>query len=133
MAARVPRTIAKELIQFVKRVEVRANFWDASSSSKAAFEFGRQMSSPKLLKLNALYSCDMVTHSTKDAPVVEAEFLDGSKIVLDVAGKTCADLRSALYEKASEAEENMETKGGGAAAAGGAAGASKGGGGGKKK
>jgi len=129
MSARVPRHIAKELIQFVKRVEVRANFWDPSGGAKAAFEFGRQMSSPKLLKLNASYSCDVLPHSTEAAPVVEAEFLDGSKVVLEVQGKTCADLRSALFDKASEAEEVLESKGAGGAGggAGGAAAASKGG------
>ena len=50
---RVPRVLAMELIQFVKKIEVKANFWDPKA--KSAFEFARQMSSPKLKKKNPTY------------------------------------------------------------------------------
>jgi len=115
MAARVPRAVAKELVQFIKRVEVRANFWDPTA--KSAFEFGRQMSSPKLAKLNPQFACSMSVHSTDAAPEVLAEFMDGSKLKLSTSGKTCADLRAALFEKAEDAEEVVERAGGGGGAA----------------
>ena len=128
----MPRFVANELIHFVKRVSIKANFWDPSA--KAAFEFGRQMSSPKLVKINSQFECEVSMHTTPEAPLVEVELLDGSKLVMDTRGKKCADLRAELYEKASEAEEAIERKGGlaasgGAAAKGGAG--DKGGAGGK--
>lgn len=108
-AARVPRHIAKELIQFIKKVNVRANFWDPKA--KSAFEFSRQMSSPKLKKINTTYSCTLTTYHTDEPPTVEAEFLDGTKLSLSSLDKTCAELRSVIYEKAGEAEETMEKTG----------------------
>ena len=137
MAQRVPRHVAKELIAYVKSIKVRANYEDPLA--KSAFEFGRQMSSPKLVKINSQFECEVSMHTTPAAPLVEVELLDGSKLVMDTTGKKCADLRSELYEKASEAEEAIERKGGLAAVGGaGDKGGAKGGkagdkGGGKKK
>ena len=97
---RVPKTIAKELIQFVKKVEVRANFWDPIG--KSAYEFGRQMSSSKLAKSNTAYECNMIVlpNDSTAAPSVTAEFLDGSKWQVDTGDYTCNDLRSLFYEHA---------------------------------
>lgn len=115
MTSRVPRHVAKELIQYVKGVSVRANFWDPRA--KSAFEFSRQMSSPKLKKINTSFACtlDMQTTDQAEDPVVEVDFLDGSKLSINCLDKTCADLRSQVFTRASEAEENVEAKAGGGA------------------
>lgn len=134
--SRVPRTLAMELIQYVKKIEVRANFWDPHA--KSAFEFARQMSSPKLKKKNPTYDFKFEVHDTDEPPVVMAEFLDGTKWVSPTREYKCSELRSELYSKASDAEEVLEASGGGKDedSAGGKGGASKGGaaakGGGKK-
>ena len=124
----MPRHVAKELIAYVKSIKVRANYEDPLA--KSAFEFGRQMASPKLVKVNPTFTCTLDMIKTAEPPVVVVEYLDGGKLSLATAQKTCADVRSEVYERASEAEEQMEAKGAGGAGDKGGAGAKGGGGGG---
>jgi hypothetical protein len=138
MSRRITKTLSMELIGFVKKLQVNANFWD--KNSKSAFEFARQMSSPNLAKKNPQYECIMIKEpDVKYIPKMRAEFLDGSVLEMDTNQHTCAGLRALFFEKAEEAEEAIAVKGGGGAgtadkadAAKGKGGAKGGGGGGGK-
>ena len=110
--------MAMELIQYCKKIEVKASYWDPLSRS--AFEFARQMNSPKLIKVNPGYECSMkLLHpDSKDPALLMAEFIDGSKLELQTGEFTCAQLRAEFYEKAEEIEEEMERAGTGPLKAG---------------
>jgi len=105
---RVPKTIAHELIQFVKKVEVKANFWDPVG--KSAYEFGRQMSSRKLAVHNKSFECNMVNlpNGSTAAPSITAEFADGSKWEVESGKYSCNDLRGMFYVHAEKVEEALE-------------------------
>ena len=123
MTSRVPRHVAKELIQFIKKIDIKANFWDPRA--KSAFEFSRQMSSPKLKKINPTFATELTMLTNNEPfqePVLEAEFLDGSKLSISCLEKTSADLRSLVFTRAGEAEEAAEISGGGPDASKGGAG-----------
>lgn len=102
--SRVPKHIASELITFVKRLEIKANFWD--DRAKSAFEFNRQMSSRKLKKINPTLEIVFETHNNHDPPIIKAEFLDGSKWEIDSSNFKSAEIRAMFYSKASDAEES---------------------------
>ena len=109
MSKRVPKQVAMELIAFVKRVELRASFYDPKATS--AFEFARQMSSPHLQKKNPNYECLMVRQIDEDFPAsLKAEFSDGSVFETETSGHTAADLRSLFFEKAEDAENALAAK-----------------------
>jgi len=109
MSKRVPKTVAMELIAFVKRVELRANFYDPKATS--AFEFARQMSSPHLQKKNPNYECLMVRQPNEDfAASLKAEYSDGSVFETETGEHTAADLRSLFFEKAEDAENALAVK-----------------------
>ena len=108
---RVPRHIAAELIQFVKKVELKASFWDPMSTS--AFEFARQMSSPKLKKINPTLEVNLVRLENIEPPQLHVEYLDGSSWATGTAGLHASDLRYILYEKAADAEDKVGDSGGG--------------------
>jgi hypothetical protein len=109
MSKRIPKQVALELIAFVKRVEVRANFFDPKG--KSAFEFARQMSSPLLQKKNPNYECVMLKQPQEDfTATLKAEFSDGSIFETETSPYTAADLRSLFYEKAEEAEDSIANK-----------------------
>ena len=98
-----------ELIAFVKRVEVRANFWDPKG--KSAFEFARQMSSPQLQKKNPSYECVMLKQPEENfVASMKAEFADGTIYEVETAPHTAADLRGLFFEKAEEAEDALANK-----------------------
>ena len=106
---RVPKHIANELIQFVKKVHIKAHFWDPNSRS--AFEFARQMSSPNLKKINP--SLEVILEKIEELapPTLHVEFLDGNKWDKPTTGLKATDLRSLLYESASDAEDKVGDKG----------------------
>lgn len=106
---RVPKTLSMELIQFVKRVEVSAHFWD--SNSRSAFEIARQMSSPKLSKANSGYECVMKASDTPVTPTIKVDFLDGSSWEEETAAFTSEELRGMLFEKAGDASDAVERGG----------------------
>ena len=108
--ARIPRQVAQELIKYVKRLDVKFNYWD--EGSRSANEFARQMDSPKLRKINPTFEFSLDLHDKKDPAVVIAEFLDGSKWQQQTAGFKASDLRSEFYSKAAEAEDSIERSGG---------------------
>lgn len=105
---RVPKHIAMELIQFVKKVHVKAHYWDPNSRS--AFEFARQMSSPRLKKINPALEVIMESLETLKPPVLEVEYLDGNKWEKETTGLHATDLRSMLYESAADAEDKVGDK-----------------------
>lgn len=106
---RLPRKIAKDLIQFVSKVELKAHFWDPNSTS--AFELYRQMSSPKLAKVNTSFECKMDFLPTVSTPTLSVTYADGTKWSTETTGITAQDLRYQLYQKASDVEDNIEFSG----------------------
>ena len=128
--ARISRQVAQELIKYVKRIEVKFNYWD--EGSRSANEFARQMDSPKLRKINPTFEFSIDLHDKQEPAVVVAEFLDGSKWQQCTAGFKASELRSEFYSKAGEAEDAMERSGGSSSADGGGDDSGKKGGKGKK-
>ena len=98
-----------ELIKFVKRVEVSAHFWD--TNSRSAFEIARQMSSPKLHDANTDYEFVMNASDTSVEPKIKVDFLDGSSWEEHTARFSATELRGALFEKAADAGDAIETSG----------------------
>lgn len=103
---RVPRFIAQDLIQYAKSISVKANFFDPNARS--AFEFARQMSSPKLKKINPGFECQLEITEDEVVPSLKAEFLDGSKWAISTADFSADRLRFEFYQKAAEAEDNSD-------------------------
>lgn len=103
---KLTRALTLDLIPFAKKITFSANFWDPSATS--AFEFFRQMQSSKLKKKNASFECVMNYHETKSAPVMVAEFSDGSEWKTMTDSLTAFQLRQGFYERAVAAEEKAE-------------------------
>jgi hypothetical protein len=74
---RVPKAIAQQLILFVTKIELRANYWDPKATS--AFEFARQMLSPKIKKINPKMEISMIRHDLPDEACICVDYIDGSK------------------------------------------------------
>jgi len=109
MSRRVSKVLSLELISYVKKLEIRANFFNKDSVS--AFEFARQMSSHNLVKKNSTYECVMFRQpDVSYVPNMKVEYTDGSIFEMPTVNQTAADLRALLYEKAEEAEEAMTSK-----------------------
>ena len=108
---RVTKHVADELINFVKKVHITANFWDPHSRS--AFEFARQMSSPRLKKINPVLEVVLERVDTATPPVMLVEFLDGNKWEKGTTGLHASDLRNLLFESAADAEDMVGDKGDG--------------------
>ena len=110
--SRVPRFIAVDLIQFAKSIKITADYWDPKA--KSAFEFYRQMDSRKLRKINPVFDCTMqVIEESKVPAKLEAEFLDGSKWTTNTDTLSAAQLRCEFYNRAAEAEDNVDISVGG--------------------
>jgi hypothetical protein len=103
---RITKAIASDLIQYAKSLTITANFWDPNARS--AFEFARQMRSPRLKKINPGFECNFNEISTTDAASLVAEYLDGSKWSCTTAGKSAMDLRGEFYSRAADAEDNLD-------------------------
>ena len=109
MSKRITKQISHELINFAKRVEVRAHFFDLNATS--AFEFARQMSSRHLQKKNDKFECIMVKHPDPNfKAIMKAEFVDGSVMEIETGEYKASDLRGLFYEKAEEVEDVMASK-----------------------
>ena len=110
---RVPKLVARELIQYIKKIDVKANYWDQNATS--AFEFTRQMNSPVLRKLNTKYECNMhvIDEENKIPATMLVEFVNGSKWETNTSNFKADDLRYELFTRAEEVEEQMEAASGG--------------------
>ncbi len=110
---RVPKLVARELIQFIKKIDIKANYWDKNATS--AFEFTRQMNSPVLRKLNTKYECNMhiIDEETKTPATMLVEFVNGSKWETNTSNFKADDLRYELFMRAEEVEEQIEAASGG--------------------
>lgn len=104
--SRVPKELAWELIAFAKNLKIWGSFWDPHA--KSAFEFGRQMSSRKLKKINAQFECNFIPVEKNEPARLVAEYLDGSKWTTKTAGKSLNDLREEFFLRAGDAEDNLD-------------------------
>jgi hypothetical protein len=103
---RIPRQIAFNLIQYVKKVEVSANIWHDSATS--ALEFHRQMTSKRLKKINPEYDCNLILHSREEDSIIKVSFSDGTVWETSTAEYKCSDLRGEVYMRAEGIEEDIE-------------------------
>jgi hypothetical protein len=104
---RIPRMIARDLIVYAKTLTLSGNFFDPRATS--AYEFARQMRSPKLKKINPQFDCTLNQISTDDAPSLVAEFADGSKWTTETTDFTCERLRFDFFTRAGDAEDNLDS------------------------
>eukprot|EP01038_Epipyxis_sp_PR26KG_P007845 gene7845-10652_t len=110
MAPRVPKHVAQDLIRFVKRIEVAAHFWDTNSTS--TIEFGRQMLSPKLKKINpGLEVIVTLLPKSGPLPILKAEFTDNTTFEMTTENHDAADLRYIFFQKVGEIEAKLELSG----------------------
>jgi len=110
---RVSKLVARELIQFVKKIDIKANYWDPTATS--AFEFTSQMNSPVLRKLNSKYECTMhvIDEDNKVPASILVEFVNGTKWETNTSSYKADDLRYELFTRAEEVEEQLEAASGG--------------------
>jgi hypothetical protein len=106
---RVTKEVSHDLIQFAKSMKFYADVWDPKASS--AFEFARQMMSPKLAKKNPNFECDMYYNEEKLPPRLEAKFSDGSTWTTETSEYKCSDLREIFYDRAMAVEDAAESAG----------------------
>ena len=103
---RVPKNIAVQLITFVKRIEIRANYWDPNAT--AAFEFARQMGSLKLKKFNPALHVEIFRSDSLDTPTIHVEYSDGTIWDAPAYPAKAIDLRNELYMRAEDCEDALE-------------------------
>lgn len=90
-------------------MDIKASYWD--STARSAFEFARQMSSPRLVKANPLFKCSFEPDTERKqfvVPTVVATYVDNSTLQLDASEYTALEMRSVLFQKASDVEIQME-------------------------
>jgi hypothetical protein len=105
MAARVPRHVAMDLIKYVKSLKVLGYAFDVKH--RAAYEFAKQLNSPKLAQSNPNFSVSFDYLTEPGTSSIVAEFSNGKKWETQAEGKTCADLRFEFFEQAALAEEDV--------------------------
>ena len=108
---RFTKDVASQLITFVKRIEVKGNYWDPTSVS--AWEFARQMGSPNLLKFNPKLVVELERTDTFNQSCLMVEFTDGTIWKTDTGAINAADLRNELYTRAEDCEDALEDLEGG--------------------
>ena len=60
------------MIIIIIKVDVKANYFDPTA--KSAVEFARQMSSPKLQKINSNFACNFIKVSTTIFIIITTSF-----------------------------------------------------------
>lgn len=119
------------MIYFAKSLKLSGHFFDPKAAS--VFEFGRQISSPKLAKINPNFSYSFQLLDNQGPPTLSAEFADGSKWSTETSNFTAAQLRDEFFERAGDCEDKVdivipgEDEDGGGAGKKGDKGAAKGG------
>lgn len=103
---RFTKGVSKQLITFVKRIEIHGNYWDPNSTS--AYEFARQMASPNLKKSNPNLHVELFRTDTMDPPRIHVEFSNGTSWDTETFPIHAIDLRNELYSRATDVEDSME-------------------------
>jgi hypothetical protein len=100
--SRVSKFKALQLIPYIKKIDIHANFWDPTA--KSAFEFGRQMSSKKLKKQNPTYECEIHRHKLSDPPKLIVTYTNDTKWETLLSELKLDEIRAIMFEKAEEVE-----------------------------
>jgi hypothetical protein len=95
-----------DLIKYAKKVDVRA--YPCNLKHKSAYEFARQIASPKLYKINPNFKVTFEWLPEDGPSKIYAEFSNGLKWDIPGDDKTCADLRYEFFQNASLAEEDTD-------------------------
>jgi len=109
-ALRVPRALARELIQYAKSLNITVNYWHPKATS--GMEFFRQMNSPKLYKKNPKFEVNINYVETMEEPTLVAEFIDGTKWETETSNFQAVELRNTFYQFTAKIEDDMEESGG---------------------
>jgi hypothetical protein len=103
---RFSRMIAAKLIPYVKKIDVRANYWDPNAVS--AFEFARQMMSDRLKKANPTLEVELFRHDTDEPAKIHVEFADGTVWDTNTYPIKAVDLRNEVFLRAEDCEDTLE-------------------------
>lgn len=103
---RFSRMISAQLIPFVKKIDIRANYWDPNAVS--AFEFARQMMSLRLKKANPTLEVELFRHDTAEAAKIHVEFADGTSWDTETFPTKAVDLRNEVFLRAADCEDALE-------------------------
>lgn len=103
---RVTKDVARRMIYYAKSVKVTANFFDPRARS--AFEFGRQMQSPVLKKINPNFTATTNVIEEDLPPRLIAEFADGSKLDMETSDYSANDLRNIFFDQAAGCEDKVD-------------------------
>ena len=106
---RITKEVTHDLIQFAKSLKVYADV--KHPRAKSAFEFCRQMHSPKLAKKNPGFEVDMVYNEKLETPKLVAKFSDGSTWETNTEEYKAKELRDLFWERAMKVEEAAEAVG----------------------
>jgi hypothetical protein len=126
---RFTKVMSHELINFVKSMKIRANYFHPKSTS--AFEFARQMGSSKLKKVNPAFEFSFVVDDQNSPGDLRVEFINGRVWEKSTDGDHCEDLRSQFYSICQEIDDHYDKTGESRPNGGGAAEVAAGGGKGK--
>ena len=102
--------MAHDLIHYVKKMRVSANYFDPKSTS--AFEFARQMGSTKLKQTNP--SFDFAFDVNFDLPnpaVIQAEFVNGKTWEKTTGSSHCEDLRNEFFQICQDIDDYYDKTG----------------------
>jgi hypothetical protein len=103
---RFSRMIAAKLIPYVKKIDIRANYWDPNAVS--AFEFARQMMSDRLKKANPTLEVELFRHDTEEPAKIHVEFADGTVWDTNTYPIKAVDLRNEVFLRAEDCEDTLE-------------------------
>jgi hypothetical protein len=106
---KITREVARELLRYVARAKISANFLDRNTTS--AFELWKQLRTSRGTALNPKFQITMQQPPKGTNPVAEIEFVDGSKIVMNTAGSTVKILREEILSRAQEVQDDYERDG----------------------
>ncbi len=95
---RYTKLISHDLIHYVKKLYVKANYFDPSATS--AYEFARQMSSSQLRKVNPSYQFEFVEDQNMVEPAfLKVEFVNGKIWESQTGDRNCDDIRNEVSDR----------------------------------
>lgn len=101
-------TVARTLIRYVKKIDVRGNLFDITSLS--AYEFARQMSSRHLKKSNPKLEV-ILENSDKPGGFLKVDFVNGSAYEADTTRYTAQELREEVLKLCDIIETQLDKAG----------------------
>eukprot|EP01083_Nonionella_stella_P145698 457047_1 len=108
-ALKITKDISSQLFKFVKRVDIKINPFD--NRTRSARELMSQMKSERLSRANPKMNVNINIVGTADPPLVEFEFIDGSKKEFDSQGFLANEMLDEVYLFANSLDIEYELEG----------------------